>query len=107
MEYANNLCFENEALIPLLESHFHKPVFFTNDANAAAWGEFIAGCGKGARSLIMVTLGTGIGGGIIISCMKVVIMRPASSDILLSSVKGCPVTVEGRAALKRMLRPRL
>ncbi len=67
MEYANNLCFENEPLTHYLEEYFHKPVYFTNDANAAAWGEFVAGCGKGHSSMIMVTLGTGIGGGIILN----------------------------------------
>jgi glucokinase len=36
-----------------------------NDANAAAWGEYWAGAGKGVRDLVMFTLGTGVGGGII------------------------------------------
>ena len=43
-----------------------KEVFVENDANAAAWGEAIAGSAKGTRSSIMITLGTGVGGGIII-----------------------------------------
>lgn len=66
MEYANNLGIENEPLLPLLKQCFKKPVYFTNDANAAAWGEYLAGCGKGHDSMIMVTLGTGIGGGMIL-----------------------------------------
>lgn len=66
MEYANNLCFENEPLPDMLRQHFGRPVRFTNDANAAAWGEYLAGCGRGSRSMVMVTLGTGIGGGIIL-----------------------------------------
>ena len=41
-------------------------VFVENDANAAAWGEAIAGAAKGTSSSIMITLGTGVGGGIII-----------------------------------------
>lgn len=36
-----------------------------NDANAAAWGEYWAGAGKGVRDLVMFTLGTGVGGGVI------------------------------------------
>ena len=36
-----------------------------NDANAAAWGEFWAGAGKGVRDLVMFTLGTGVGGGVV------------------------------------------
>ncbi|MEE8170559.1 MAG: ROK family protein, partial [Phycisphaerae bacterium] len=38
-----------------------------NDGNAAAWGEFTAGAGKGAGDLVMMTFGTGIGGGIIVN----------------------------------------
>ncbi|OWK45466.1 ROK family protein [Fimbriiglobus ruber] len=45
---------------------FHKPVAFQNDANAAALGEHWVGAGKGAPSLVLFTLGTGVGGGIIV-----------------------------------------
>ncbi len=41
-------------------------VFVENDANAAAWGEAVAGAAKGTRHSVMITLGTGVGGGIII-----------------------------------------
>lgn len=42
------------------------PVVLENDANAAAYGEFVAGAGQGTRNLVMLTLGTGIGGGIVL-----------------------------------------
>jgi glucokinase len=42
------------------------PVVLENDANAAAFGEFIAGAGRGSRSLVQLTLGTGVGGGIVL-----------------------------------------
>jgi glucokinase len=45
---------------------FRLPTAFQNDANAAALGEFWAGAGRGAHSLVMFTLGTGIGGGVIL-----------------------------------------
>jgi glucokinase len=49
-----------------VQAAFRIPTAFQNDANAAAYGEFWAGAGRGARSLVMFTLGTGIGGGIIL-----------------------------------------
>lgn len=66
IEYANNLVFENEPLADLLEARVHRPVFLANDANAAAYGEFIAGVGQGYHSMAAVILGTGVGGGIIL-----------------------------------------
>ncbi|OAI50635.1 sugar kinase, partial [Planctomycetaceae bacterium SCGC AG-212-F19] len=45
---------------------FKLPTAFQNDANAAAYGEFWVGAGREARSMVLFTLGTGIGGGIII-----------------------------------------
>jgi len=44
-----------------------KPVSLKNDGNAAALGELVAGCGKGKSSLIAVTIGTGVGGGVILN----------------------------------------
>jgi glucokinase len=49
-----------------VQERFDLPTAFQNDANAAAYGEFWAGAGKDAHSLVMFTLGTGVGGGIII-----------------------------------------
>jgi glucokinase len=46
--------------------HIGLPVTFANDANAAAYGEFWAGAGKQYHSLVFLTLGTGVGGGIIV-----------------------------------------
>lgn len=43
-----------------------RPVFIENDANAAAYGEYLFGAGKGMENIVQVTLGTGIGGGIIL-----------------------------------------
>ena len=54
-------------LAKLFEKEFKLPVFIENDANAAAIGEMIFGAGKKYSSFIMITLGTGVGGGIIMN----------------------------------------
>jgi glucokinase len=58
----------NVPLRDLVKKAFNQkiPVFLENDANAAAYGEFWIGTGKNVSTLIILTLGTGIGGGIII-----------------------------------------
>lgn len=66
MEDANNLGFDDVAFVPLLEEKLGLPVRIGNDANAAAWGEYVAG-DYPESSMLMVTLGTGIGGGIILN----------------------------------------
>ena len=50
----------------MLESRLKKPVYLENDANCAALGEAIAGCGNGVKNFVAVTLGTGVGSGIVI-----------------------------------------
>lgn len=68
VEFANNLGFFDEPIVRLLEERLPgKRILFDNDANAAAWGEYVAGSGKGTESMIAVTLGTGVGGGIILN----------------------------------------
>lgn len=68
VEYANNLGFYDEPIIAMMQKQLPgKKIRFDNDANAAAWGEYVAGCGKGTSSMLAVTLGTGIGGGIILN----------------------------------------
>ena len=66
VQYASNLAFDNFALAEAFKSVSKLPTFVSNDANAAAYGEFIAGAGIGCSDFIAVTIGTGIGGGIII-----------------------------------------
>ena len=63
---ASNLPFKNTPLVDMLEKKLKLPVFINNDANCAALGEATVGEGKDTKNMVMVTLGTGIGGGIII-----------------------------------------
>lgn len=59
----------NVPLEKFISDRFHRPTVLENDANAAAWGEYWAGAGKDVDSMVMLTLGTGIGGGIILDGM--------------------------------------
>ncbi len=64
--YANNLSFRNFPILPLMREQLNiKEFHIENDANAAAWGEAVAGAAKGSKSSVMITLGTGVGGGIV------------------------------------------
>ena len=65
--FSNNLKFYNVPLRDLVSSRLEgKPVYVENDANAAAYGEAVAGAAKGVKDAIMITRGSGVGGGIII-----------------------------------------
>ena len=50
-----------------LTSRIGLPVVIENDANSAAWGEFKFGAGRGKENILMLTVGTGIGGGIVVN----------------------------------------
>lgn len=65
IEFANNLEFYDVPIVSYMEKALGKKVYVENDANAAAWGEFLAGSGKEYNSMVMITLGTGVGSGII------------------------------------------
>ena len=66
LEDANNLGFDDEPFLPVLEERLGLPVRFGNDANAAAWGEYRVS-GHREDSFVMMTIGTGIGGGVILN----------------------------------------
>jgi len=57
---------DGKDLLPLLTPFIDKPFFLNNDANLAAYGEYNQGSGKGAQSLVLLTIGTGVGSGIIL-----------------------------------------
>ena len=67
VNYANNLPFSRFPIADTLKKFIPvKKVLVENDANAAAKGEAVAGAAKGVGDVVMITLGTGVGGGIII-----------------------------------------
>ena len=67
IEFANNLGFDNVPAYALLKERTGcKNIYFDNDANCAALGEAVAGCGKGAKDFVAITLGTGVGSGIVV-----------------------------------------
>ena len=67
VEYANNLPFRHFPLADTLKKYTKfKEVHIENDANAAAWGEAVAGAAKDVKDSVFITLGTGVGGGIVI-----------------------------------------
>ncbi|MEG1073745.1 MAG: type I phosphomannose isomerase catalytic subunit [Ruthenibacterium sp.] len=63
--YSNNLAWEDAALGETLEQALCLPVRVSNDANCAALGEFVAGAAADVSSAVLLTLGTGVGGGVV------------------------------------------
>lgn len=66
IEYSNNLDFHDVPMAKWISEATGRPAFVENDANAAAYGEFVAGAAKGAQNAVCITLGTGVGGGVIV-----------------------------------------
>ena len=64
--FAPNLAWRDEPLQASLQCRLGLPVVVENDANAAAWAEVRFGAGRGANHVVTLTLGTGIGGGIVV-----------------------------------------
>ncbi|MCT2593345.1 ROK family glucokinase [Streptomyces sp. N2-109] len=64
--FAPNIAWRHEALKDKVEQRVGLPVVVENDANAAAWGEYRFGAGQGHDDVVCITLGTGLGGGIVI-----------------------------------------
>ncbi len=65
--YAPNLSWRNEPFKAKLQAKLPLPVIIENDANAAAWAEFRYGAGKGFQHMVMLTIGTGVGGAVIVN----------------------------------------
>lgn len=66
VRYLTNIPMENVPLEELFRKHFDRPLYLGNDADCAAVGEYFAGVGKGTKDFAVVTLGTGVGCGLIL-----------------------------------------
>ena len=64
--YSNNLYWDDVPLCPTLTRLTGLPCRLSNDANCAALGEVVAGAAKGCKTAVLLTLGTGVGGGVVI-----------------------------------------
>lgn len=67
IQFSPNLHWRNVPIVKEIKKEFNLPVYIDNDANVACYGEFLFGAGRGAQNILCVTLGTGVGGGIIIN----------------------------------------
>ncbi len=69
IEFSANFNSHNWEIVKMMEERLGVEVLVENDANAAAYGEFLVGAAKDANDAVVITLGTGVGGGIIIDGM--------------------------------------
>ena len=109
IEYANNLAFDNVPARDILESRLKKTIYLDNDANCAALGEAKAGAGKGVNSFVAITLGTGVGSGIVIDGKLVTGVNDAAGEMghMVIVADGEPCTcgrrgVNGRTSFDAM-----
>lgn len=65
--YSNNIVWENVPLIGIMQKELNIPMALANDADAAALGEVLTGAASGKENALLLTLGTGVGGGVIIN----------------------------------------
>lgn len=63
--FSPNISWQNFPLKAAVETRLGVPVVLENDANAAGWGEFRFGAGRDVQSMIMLTIGTGVGGALV------------------------------------------
>lgn len=66
VRYSNNIALENVPVVDELHKKYNLPIYINNDANCAALGEYVFGAGRGYKDIVFITLGTGVGSGIII-----------------------------------------
>ncbi len=100
--YSNNLNWHNVPLKKDIEAVTGLPVFMTNDANAAALGEYAYGAGRQYENIIFITLGTGVGGGIVLGGKLYEGLGGAGAELghMVISMGGEPCTCGNRGCLE-------
>ena len=78
--YCNNINFRNTPIVEEMKKHLSLPVFIGNDANLAALGEVKFGSAKGEADVVFVTLGTGVGTGIIVDGKMIIGRNGAGAE---------------------------
>ena len=100
--YSNNIKMENAPIVKEMGKHFSCPVFVGNDANAAALGEAVFGAAKGLSDVLLVTLGTGVGTGIIANGRMITGKGGAGAEggHIVIKMKGEPCTCGNRGCFE-------
>jgi glucokinase len=116
---AVNLGWKNYPLKEILEKETGIPVVVDNDANVAALGEMWKGAGNGAKDLVMITLGTGVGGGVIVNGLVAhgkggaggeighITVKPEDGYLCNCGKEGCLETIASATGIARIARDKV
>lgn len=101
--FCTNLGWRNVPLRAELQQYINKPVYMDNDATVAGWAECQAGVSRGTDSSVFMTLGTGLGGGIVMNGKIWAGAHGAGSELghLVIEVDGVPCTCGKRGCAER------
>ena len=101
--FANNLYWFHVPVRAELQKYLDKPVYINNDANVAALAEAMAGAAKGTQNSVTLTLGTGVGGGIIITGKLIAGSHNVGAEIghMIVEVDGLQCNCKNKGCLER------
>ncbi len=97
VKYSNNLEMENLSIVSEFRGLFDVPTYIANDADAAALGEFCFGSCRGMKNMVFITLGTGVGTGIILDGR---LLHGSEGGHMVIEVGGERCTCGGRGCLE-------
>ena len=105
--YSNNLRWDDVPLVRMLEADLPMPIEIANDADCAALGETVAGAGAGWKNVVLLTLGTGVGGGVVLNGELLRGSEPGhvviaeGGELCTCGRRGCLESYASATALKR------